>query len=217
MFFDPLYLLFLGPALVLGLLAQWRVKSAMARNSEIANAAGLTGAQVARTLLDAHSVTGVRIEETDGILSDHYDPSKRVLRLSHAIYHGRSVTSAGVAAHEAGHAMQHQAAWGPLVFRQALAPMAIWGSNLSWILIMLGLFLHPVVAWIGVVIFSVAVVFTLVTLPVEFDASRRAKAALADLGLVSSSDREGVASVLNAAAMTYVLPRPRRSSSCCTS
>jgi hypothetical protein len=165
----------------------------------------MSGAQVARAILDGNGVTGVRIEEVGGRLSDHYDPAKKVLRLSPDVYHGRSIASAGIAAHECGHALQHKAAYTPLIFRQTLAPVAILGSNLSWILIIAGFMLHMGgLAWAGIALFSVAVVFTLVTLPVEFDASRRAKVVLGQMGLVSNSDQAGVTAVLDAAAMTYV-------------
>jgi Zn-dependent membrane protease YugP len=205
MYFDPFYFLLLAPALLLGIWAHVKVKRAYAKFSRVASSSGLSGAQVARAILDANGVSGVRIEEASGLLSDHYDPSKRVLRLSENVYHGRSVASAGIAAHECGHALQHKAAYAPLVLRQTLAPAAVFGSNLSWILILAGMFLNMTgLTWAGIALFSVAVFFTLVTLPVEFDATRRAKAALPQLGLVSTSDKSGVAAVLDAAAMTYV-------------
>lgn len=205
MWFDPLYLLFLAPAMLLSLWAQVKVKGATAKYSKVPSSAGMTGAQVARTILDAHGVAAVGIEMVDGVLSDHYDPSKKVLRLSEGVYHGRSVTAAGIAAHEVGHAIQHKAAYRPLVLRQALAPAAMFGSNLSWILMLVGVVLaSTTLMWAGIALFSLAVLFTLVTLPVEFDASRRAKETLPQLGLVSNSDRAGVSAVLNAAAMTYV-------------
>ena len=205
MIFDPLYLLLVAPALLLSLWAQFKVKRAFAKYSKIPSSSGLTGAQVARAILDGNGITGVPIEITGGMLSDNYDPSKRVLHLSQSVYSGRSVAAAGIAAHECGHALQHKAAYAPLVLRQTIAPAAILGSNLSWILIMACLFLHMTgLAWAGIALFSIAVVFTVVTLPVEFDASRRAKQVLPQLGLVATSDREGVAAVLDAAAMTYV-------------
>lgn len=205
MVFDPLYLLFLGPALLLSLWAQVKVKGATSKYSKVPSSSGMTGAQIARTILDANGVSGVGIEMADGVLSDHYDPTKRVLRLSEGVYHGRSVTAAGIAAHEVGHAIQHKAAYRPLVLRQTLAPAAMFGSNLSWIFILIGMVLaSTTMMWVGIGLFSLAVLFTLVTLPVEFDASRRAKEVLTQLGLVASSDRAGVSAVLNAAAMTYV-------------
>ncbi len=204
-YFDPLYFLFLAPALLLSLWAQFKVKGATSKYSQVPSSSGMTGAQIARAILDAHGVSGVGIEMADGVLSDHYDPSKKVLRLSEGVYHGRSVTAAGIAAHEVGHAIQHKAAYRPLVLRQTLAPAAMFGSNLSWILLLVGVVLaSTTLMWAGIGLFSLAVLFTLVTLPVEFDASRRAKEVLLQLGLVSNSDRAGVSAVLNAAAMTYV-------------
>lgn len=205
MFFDPLYLAFLAPALVLSIWAQARVKRAVNRNSKVRSSSGMTGAQVAKAILDSHGVTGVSIEAVGGRLSDHYDPSKKVLRLSEPVYGSRSVTAAGIAAHEVGHALQDKEGYGPLVLRQTLAPAATWGSNLSWILILIGFIMaSTTMVWGGIALFSVAVLFTLVTLPVEFDASRRAREVLPQLGLVAESDRNGVNQVLNAAAMTYV-------------
>jgi len=204
MFFDPMYLLYLAPGLLLTLWAQFKVKRAMSRYSKVPSSSGMTGSQVARAILDRYAGRDVQIEITGGVMSDHYDPSKRILRLSEDVYHGRSVAAVGIAAHEAGHAIQHKMAYGPLVLRQTLAPAAIWGSNLSWILIVVGTMVSMTVAWIGVALFALAVAFTLVTLPVEFNASRRAKEVLSQMGLVSSSDRDGAAAVLNAAAMTYV-------------
>ena len=204
MFFDPMYLLYLAPGLILTLWAQFKVKRAYSRYSEVRSSSGMTGAQVARAILDRYVGRDIPVEVTGGVLSDHYDPSARVLRLSEAVYHGRSIAAAGIAAHEAGHAMQHKSAYGPLVLRQTMAPVAIWGSNLSWIFIVVGSLVSMTVAWIGVALFAVAVVFSVVTLPVEFNASRRAKEVLPQLGLVSTADAKGTNAVLNAAAMTYV-------------
>jgi len=205
MFFDPLYFLFMVPAFLLSLWAQLKVKSAVAKFSKIPNSSNLTGAQVADAILKTTGITDVEIEPTEGVLSDHYDPSKKVLRLSRDVFYGRSIVSAGIAAHEVGHAIQHKNAYSPLVLRQTLAPAAMFGSNISWILILLGFILSSVkMLWLGIGLFSLAVLFTLITLPVEFDASRRAKEVLLSMGLVSNYDREGVSAVLNAAAMTYV-------------
>jgi len=205
MFFDPFYLLLMAPALLLSIWAQFKVKGAFSRFSKVRSSSGLTGAQVAQAILDANGVNGVRIEPTGGVLTDHYDPARKVLRLSEAVFGERSVAAAGIAAHEVGHALQHKAAYSPLVLRQTLAPAAIAGSNLSYLIIIVGfLMTSSTLIWAGIGLFSLAVVFTLITLPVEFDASRRAKAALQNLGLVSNSDRAGVAAVLDAAAMTYV-------------
>jgi Zn-dependent membrane protease YugP len=205
MFFDPLYLMLLGPAMLLALWAQFKVKRAYSRYSEVPTARGATGAQVAAEILRANGIADVPIEVADGFLSDHYDPRSRTLRLSSGVYHGRSVAAAGIAAHEVGHAIQHARAYGPLVLRNTLAPVAMLGSNLAMILLMVGLFLKAMgLVYLGIIAFSAAVVFTLITLPVEFDASRRAKELLPQLGLVTSGERDGVATVLNAAALTYV-------------
>lgn len=205
MIFDPLYLMLLAPALILSVWAQAKVKRAYGKFAKVPSSAGLTGAEVAQRILDNNGLHAVKIERTGGMLGDHYDPSKRVLRLSPDVFAGRSVAAAGIAAHECGHALQHNASYTPLVLRQTLAPAAIWGSNLSWILILAGLFLNLTgLTWVGIGLFSLAVLFSLITLPVEFDASRRAKEILPSLGLVGPRDRDGVAAVLNAAAMTYV-------------
>jgi Zn-dependent membrane protease YugP len=204
--FDPLYLLMIAPAMILSLWAQWKVKHNYKKYAAVPSSSGLTGAQVAKAILSGNGLHAVRIEEVQGVLTDHYDPASRVLRLSPGVYGGRSVSAAGIAAHECGHALQHAAAYGPLALRQTLAPAAIWGSKLSWIFIMVGMVVHSLASltWVGIGLFSLAVAFSLITLPVEFDASRRAKKILPTLGLVSASDRDGVAAVLNAAAMTYV-------------
>ncbi len=205
MIFDPLYLLMLAPALLLSLAAQIMVKSAYARYSKVPASNGMSGAQVARRILDAEGLNSVPVELVPGALTDHYDPSKRVLRLSEGVYRGKSVAAAGIAAHEVGHAIQHSRSYAPLVLRTALVPLAQLGSNLSWILIMIGFFVSMTeLVWAGIALFGAAVLFTIVTLPVEFNASSRAKEDLPRLGLVGAGDTSGVNSVLNAAAMTYV-------------
>ncbi|HNZ03193.1 MAG TPA: zinc metallopeptidase [Myxococcota bacterium] len=205
MIFDPLYLLMLAPALLLSLAAQIKVKSAYARYSKVPASNGMSGAQVARRILDAEGLNSVPVELVPGTLTDHYDPSKRVLRLSEGVYRGKSVAAAGIAAHEVGHAIQHSRSYAPLVLRTTLVPLAQLGSNLSWILIMIGFFVSMTeLVWAGIALFGAAVLFTIVTLPVEFNASSRAKEALPRLGLVGAGDTRGVNSVLNAAAMTYV-------------
>jgi Zn-dependent membrane protease YugP len=205
MFFDPLWLLLSLPGLVLSLWAQYRVKSTFSRYSQVAPRSGLSGAEAAAELIRARGVSGVRIEETSGALSDHYDPFQRVLRLSQDVYHGRSLAALGVAAHEAGHALQHAQAYGPLKFRSLLVRPANLGSNFGVLLTVIGFALHASsLTLAGIVLFSLAVLFTLVTLPVEFDASRRAVIALRELGMVTVSESEGAAAVLNAAAWTYV-------------
>jgi Zn-dependent membrane protease YugP len=205
MYFDPLYLLFALPGIALSLWAEFKVKSTFAHFARIPARSGLTGAQAALQLIRHRGVEGVRIEETGGTLSDHYDPFSRVLRLSHAVYRGRSLAALGVAAHEAGHAIQHAQAYGPLKFRSLLVRPASIGSNFGVILASVGLALSATsLTMLGIVLFTVAVLFTLVTLPVEFDASNRAVVALEELGIVMPSEAPGAAAVLRAAAWTYV-------------
>lgn len=205
MYFDPLYLLFLLPGLALSLWAQFKVKSTFRRYSEVPARSGMTGAEAAAELIRQRGVSGVRIERTPGTLSDHYDPFHKVLRLSEDVYSGRSLAALGVAAHEAGHAIQHAHAYGPLKFRSLLVRPANIGSNFGVLLASVGFALQATsLTWLGIVLFSLAVLFTLVTLPVEFDASKRAVAALQQLGIVTPSEATGAAAVLNAAALTYV-------------
>ncbi|MDX1665110.1 MAG: zinc metallopeptidase [Candidatus Promineifilaceae bacterium] len=208
--FSPLYLLFALPGLLLGLWAQVRVKSAFSKYSDVRTSRGLTGAQVARTLLDAEGLYDVEIEMSQGMLSDHYDPRTRVLRLSPDVYRQPSVAAAGVAAHEMGHAMQHARNYAPLGIRSALVPAASFGSSLAPIIFFVGLIMEGFlpfgsqIAWLGVILFAAAVLFTLITLPVEFDASRRAKKLLASHGIVMGEEKKGIDKVLDAAALTYV-------------
>lgn len=203
-----LYLLFSLPALLLGLWAQWRVQSAFNKFSQVGTGAGLSGAQIARRVLDARGLQHVRVEESHGFLSDHYDPLGRVLRLSPDVYYGQSVAAAGIAAHEAGHALQHKQGYLPLQVRSLMVPTVQIGSWLGPIIFMVGLFMAgsfgASLAWLGVILFSAVAAFSIVTLPVEFDASNRARLLLATEGIVFSSEMEGVNKVLNAAALTYV-------------
>jgi len=205
MFFDPLYLLLAAPGLLLSLWASFRVKSTFAEYSRVPSSRGYSGAEAARELIRKRGVAGVTVEETPGFLSDHYDPTERVLRLSPDVYHGRSLAALGVAAHEAGHAIQHANDYSPLKFRSLVVKPAMIGSNLANILFFLSFLLHSAgLAMVGVVLFSFFVLFTLVTLPVEFDASRRAVVALQELGMVTPAEADGAGAVLRAAAMTYV-------------
>lgn len=200
-----LYLLFSLPALLLGFWAQFKVQSAFNTYSQKRNASGMTGAEVARRILNMNGLTNVQVEAVNGFLSDHYDPVARVLRLSPEVYHSNSIAAAGIAAHEAGHAIQHHAGYFPLQIRSAIVPAVQIGSWLGPIIFMLGFFLMGnTVAWIGLGLFAATAVFALITLPVEFDASRRAKTVLADGGLVYYGEMEGVNKVLDAAALTYV-------------
>ncbi len=211
MMFDPLYWVVIGAGLVLSLLAQARVKSAFAKYSRMATRSGLTGAQVADRILREHGIHDVRVEPVAGTLSDHYDPRGKVLRLSEPVFGGRSMAAFGVAAHEVGHAIQHAQGYAPLQFRSAWVPVANIGSGLSMVVLILAAVmggaataLGGTLAWVGVLLFATTTVFTLVTLPVEFDASRRALLTLQKGGYVSTDELAGARRVLNAAALTYV-------------
>ncbi len=203
-----LYLLFSLPALLLGLWAQAKVKGAFSKYSKVGTTTGLTGAEVARRMLDSNGLNAVQIEEVGGNLSDHYDPSKKVLRLSTGVYRSASVAAAGVAAHESGHAIQDLEHYGPLKIRSFMVPSVQIGSWLGPIIFMVGLFMASsmgtTLAWAGLALFTLTAVFSLITLPVELDASNRAKAWLAGSGIIYSSENEGVSKVLDAAAWTYV-------------
>jgi Zn-dependent membrane protease YugP len=205
MFFSPIWLLFALPGLILGLWAQSRVKGSFNKYSKVRTARGVTGAQVARMLLDSEGLQDVQIEQHKGMLSDHYDPRSKTLRLSPEVYGTPSVAAAGVAAHEMGHAMQQASGYFPLQIRSAIVPAAQFGSTLApWLFIIGFLFRFTTLAWVGLVLFGIAVIFTLVTLPVEFDASRRAKKLLASNGILIGDEIKGVDKVLDAAALTYV-------------
>lgn len=205
MFFDPLYLIIVTPALLLSIYAQIKVKSTYSKFSKVPTFRGVTGAQAAREILRASGVSGVDIELTRGFLSDHYDPRTRVLRLSESVYAGDSIASVGVAAHEAGHALQHAQGYMPLKLRSALVPVSSLGSNLAWPLLLIGfIFMSQSLILAGILFFSLAVLFQIVTLPVEFNASSRALAALPATGILSESEAKGARRVLSAAALTYV-------------
>ena len=204
-YLDPLYLILALPGLLLGLWAQMRVKGTFNKYARVRTARNLSGAEIARHLLDSQGLQDVRVEETQGFLSDHYDPRSRVLRLSPDVYRTPSVAAAGVAAHEMGHALQHSAGYAPLQIRSAIVPVVRFGSSLAPILILVGFLLRLTpLAWVGVILFAGAVVFSLITLPVEFDASRRAKTLLNQSGIVTHEEAGGVSAVLNAAGWTYV-------------
>ena len=205
-YFNPTYLLFMAPAFLLMLLTSWYVKSAYSKWSRVPARSRLTGAQAAQRLISNGGLYGVQIQGIPGEMTDHYDPRDKVLRLSQGVGNGASVASLAIAAHELGHAMQDAEEYFPLRFRAALVPAVQIGSNLGWIMIMPGLFLNWVnVAWLGVLVFSAGAVFSLATLPVEFNASARAKRLLAETGIIQGEDEQrGVNAVLNAAALTYV-------------
>jgi Zn-dependent membrane protease YugP len=209
-----LYILISLPALILGFWAQAKVRSAFKKYSEVRNSSGMTGAEIARRMLDSNGLYDVDVQPVRGFLSDHYDPRSKTLRLSPNVYQSNSVAAAGIAAHEAGHALQDQKSYFPLSFRTALVPVVSIGSRLAPIIFMAGFFLDYwsrqansigyQIAVFGLGLFSLVALFSVVTLPVEFNASKRAKAYLTTSGLVYQEDMRGVNSVLDAAAMTYV-------------
>ena len=201
--FDPMYLVFIAPAFILSMVAQAMISSRYAKAKQAP--AQFSGYAAARRMLDAEGLQAVGIEQVPGRLSDHYDPRQKVLRLSPDVYHGHSLAAVGIAAHEAGHALQDAQGYVPLVVRNAAVPIAGFGSSAGLLLVMLGL----VIGWaglmfLGIILFSAVVFFQVVNLPVEFNASARAKARLVDLGIVRAQEMGLVNKVLNAAALTYV-------------
>ncbi len=203
MIFDPMYFLFIAPALLLGLWAQYRIRSTYAAARQAP--ASLSGAAAARHILDSAGLQDVAIEQVPGHLSDHYDPRDKVLRLSPEVYQSRSLAAVGIAAHEAGHALQDADQYAPLVVRNAAVPAASFGSSGGLLLLILGMIMNvqPII-WFGIALFAAVVVFQLVNLPVEFNASSRAKALLVSHGIVHEQEMPYVNKVLNAAALTYV-------------
>lgn len=206
MWWDPAYIMMvLLPSLVISGAASLLVQARFQRYSRVGSRHGFTGAEAARALLHGAGLYDVRVVESHyGFLSDHYNPVTRTLALSPDVYHGRSLAAIGVAAHEAGHALQHAEHYAPLWLRSALVPAAGLGANLGWIVMAVGLALHPFVVLLGAILFSAVLVFQLVTLPVEFDASSRAKQLVVQAGLVDPDERYAIDKVLNAAALTYV-------------
>ena len=205
-FLDPTYLCFMAPGLLLVMFASWYVNSAYRKWSRVPVRSGMTGAEAAQRLIMSGGLNGVQIQGIGGNLTDNYDPRDKVLRLSQGVANTASVASVAVAAHELGHAMQDAEGYFPLRFRAALVPAVNIGSWLGWILIFAGIILNMVnLAWVGILVFSGGALFALATLPVELNASARAKQLLADTGIVAGPDeRAGVNRVLNAAALTYV-------------
>ena len=204
-YFDVRYLLFSLPALVLALFAQWRVQSAYRKYSRIRNMRSISGLDAAQMLLRSNGLGNVGVQGTRGFLSDHYDPSKEVLRLSAEVARNPSIAALGIVAHEVGHALQHQSDYAPLRVRSGLVPLVNLGTWLGMILFVVGLVIEfSGLIWLGVIFFSGSVVFALVTVPVERDASRRALQILKADGLVGTTDIQGVQAVLSAAALTYV-------------
>lgn len=205
MFFDPLYLAVMGIGLLLTLGAQAWVTRSVHKWKQVGLGRGLTGADIAAAILEVQGIRDVRIEVVEGFLSDHYDPRGKVLRLSPDNYYGRSVAAAGISAHEVGHAIQDQQGYAPMRVRQAMVPMANIGTNIGILLIIAGLVVGATgLAKLGVVLFGAFVLFTLVTLPVEIDASLRARKALVASGIVTRQEADGVSQVLTAAAATYL-------------
>ena len=204
-YFDPLYLVFSLPALLLALIAQWRVQAALNKYSRVLTGRAATGARVARAILDGYGLQNVSVERAGGFLGDHYDPLSRTLRLSAEVFDTPSVAAVGIAAHETGHALQHAEGYWPLQARTAIVPVVQFGSYLGPIVFILGYLLRLTpLAWAGVFLFAGVALFALVTLPVELDASRRAKELLAGQGYVWGDELAGVSRVLDAAALTYV-------------
>ncbi len=208
MIFDPIYFLFIGPALILSLWASYRTKSAFKKYSQVRTLRDLTGAQAAGIMLERAGISDVKIVRTSGVLSDHYNPLTKTLALSEPVYGSPSVAAVGVACHEAGHAIQHARNYTPMWLRSALVPTANIGSKLGYWVMIIGLFMMssfgPGIIYVGAALFSLVLIFQIVTLPVEFDASRRAKVLAFEHGIVTSQEQEGVSRVLNAAALTYV-------------
>jgi hypothetical protein len=204
MWFDFRYLLYIAPALLLAMWAQMKVRATYAAAQQMP--APLSGAAAARRVLDSAGLNDVEIEMIPGQLSDHYDPSHRVLRLSNEVYQSRTLAAVGIAAHEAGHALQHGFGYAPLALRNIAVPAANFGSGFSMILFMIGLIFQPLHAlvWVGIALFGCVVFFQLVNLPVEFNASSRAKDQLVALGIIDQQGLVYVRKVLNAAAWTYV-------------
>ncbi|MBN2369680.1 MAG: zinc metallopeptidase [Vicinamibacteria bacterium] len=203
--FDPMYFIIIAPGLLLALWASWKTKSAFSRYSRVRSMTGLTGAQAAQRLLDGAGVAGVKIVPTSGMLSDHYNPVTRTLALSREVFGSPSLAAIGVACHEAGHAIQHARHYAPLWLRSILVPTANIGSSIGYIVMVLGLILSSAnIVFFGAILFSMVLLFQIVTLPVEFDATARAKRLAVEYGVVSGQERGGMAAVLNAAALTYV-------------
>lgn len=205
MFYDPTMMILI-PAILFTMYAQFKVSSTTNRFFRIKSRSGYNGRQTAERILAANGIRDVRIVPIRGTLTDHYDPRRKVLRLSEEVFYGTSITSVAVAAHECGHALQHAYGYKPLEIRGAIVPVVNFASSLSWILIFLGLFLtgNNTMLQLGILMFSATVIFQLVTLPVEFNASSRALVQLQDLGIVDSGEAKDSRKILSAAAMTYV-------------
>ena len=203
--FDPMYFVYIGPGLILSLYATWKTKSTFSKYSKVGSRNRMTGAQAAAQMLQRNGISGVKIEQTGGWLGDHYDPRKKALRLSKDVYSSHSLSAIGVACHEAGHAMQDAHGYAMLNLRSALVPATNISSYLSYLVIIGGFFLqHKPLILLGVCLFSIGVVFSLVTLPVEWDASRRARVAIDEMGMLTPDESRQASKVLNAAFLTYL-------------
>ena len=207
MYLDWTYFLFMVPCLILSIICNAKVKSNFKKYSQVANSRRMTGAQAAQQVLTANGVTGVRIEPVSGNLTDHFDPRTNVIRLSESVYSAQTVSAVGVACHEAGHACQHAEGYVPNKIRSAIVPVANFGSKLSWLFMIVGLILpvqYNFVVYIGIALYSLSVIFTLITLPVEFNASNRALNTIQNTNMLNPDEYDGAKKVLSAAAMTYV-------------
>jgi Zn-dependent membrane protease YugP len=205
MFFFDSSMLVLIPALIIAAWAQYKISSTFDHYSRVQSTRGYSGSQAARMLLDSSGLNDVPVEMVPGKLTDHYDPVNRVMRLSAEVFNGSSVASLGVAAHETGHAIQHQERYSPLVIRNSIVPIVNFGSNLSWVLFFAGFILGiPSLLRIGIILFLTVVIFQLITLPVELNASRRALSLLDSKGILVEGELQGAKKVLDAAALTYI-------------
>lgn len=210
MYWDWTYIVYILPAVIFAMWASANVNSTFKKYAKIHSRRGITGAEAARRVLDSKGLTNVRIERVSGNLTDHYDPRTNVIRLSDSVYSDTSEAAIGVACHEAGHAMQYAESYAPIKLRNAIIPVTNIGSKLSMPLILIGIFLSYlsdyliIFAYVGIICFAFSTVFQLVTLPTEFNASRRALAAIDDCGILDSEERSGAKKVLSAAALTYV-------------
>lgn len=203
MYYNLDYLIYILPGFLLALYAQSKIRTNFDKYSRVTNREGLTGRSVAEVILKNHGIYDVTIDRVRGSLTDHYDPSHKVLRLSDPVYDSTSIAALGIAAHECGHAIQHHESYAPLSMRNAIVPAANLGSNLSFIFILIGLFAFEPLLKLGIALFAITVLFQLLTLPVEYNASHRAKVILAD-GILSGEEMVGVERILSAAALTYV-------------
>ena len=203
--FDWTYLVFIVPALLISLWAQFKVSSSFSKYSKVRNMRGLTGAQTSEYILRSYGVTGVRIEHISGELTDHYDPTSNVIRLSDAVYNATTVSAIGVAAHETGHALQYAQGYAPIKLRAAVIPASRIGSLASWPLLLIGIIfsMRPLI-WLGIAFFALATLFQVLTLPVEFNASSRALKAIDQWNILSAEEYQGARKVLTADALTYV-------------